>query len=322
MCSLVQRQECRLRYILPSYISKMETMTDDELLEEIARRKDALSKKRQLDEISQMSEKRLKLMKELEEINLAMEESNLPFSSSESSSASSSSSSSSSASSSASSTFVRPADPPDAILSKPKNSMLSYWVAKDNNAEVIDVEAIDARRVADAKSNSESRQSDKDRQRVVVPVGRKLKEGRPCSSFTYSNLKRKLKGIDMDIIQYNAPEKKIWCSACPCFVRDDNLFDHIATEKHQQASKLAIESNLHQASLETAISIAKNLSQNLVGQTHLFRCELVRTLLTSAIAINKADDWRPFLEKWCKVECTDSSNLLRTYLPIIKVLHY
>lgn len=47
--------------------------------------------------------------------------------------------------------------------------MLSYWAAKDNNAEVIDVNVIDQGRVADAKANSESRQSDKHRE-GVVPV--------------------------------------------------------------------------------------------------------------------------------------------------------
>ena len=301
-------------------------MTDDELIEEIARKKEALLlKKRRLEESSQISQKRLKLMKELED--LEMEESNLPtssssedYSSASSSSASSSSASSSSASSSSSS--VPPAISTEAIQSKPKNSMLSYWAAKDNDVEVIDIDVINARRVVDAKSNSESRQSDKHRDRAL-PVGKsKSKEGRPCSSFTYSNLKRNLTGADVDLIEYNASEKKIWCSACPCFVRDDYLFEHLARDKHLQAARKVAESNVHQTSLVTAISISTILSGRVEARTHLFRCELVRNHLTSAIAINKADDWRPFLEKWCKVECTDSSNLLRTYLPIIKVRHY
>ena len=140
--------------------------------------------------------------------------------------------------------------------------------------------------------------------------------------MTIQHTERKLTGADVDLIEYNASEKKIWCSACPCFVRDDYLFEHLARDKHLQAARKVAESNVHQTSLVTAISISTILSGRVEARTHLFRCELVRNHLTSAIAINKADDWRPFLEKWCKVECTDSSNLLRTYLPIIKVRHY
>jgi hypothetical protein len=109
----------------------MEAMTDDELVEEIERRKEALLlKKRRLDEISQISQKRLRLMKELADVNQEMEESNLPLSSSSESLPSASSS----ASSSSSSTSLADSTP------KPKNSMLSYWAAKDNNTEVIDVD--------------------------------------------------------------------------------------------------------------------------------------------------------------------------------------
>jgi hypothetical protein len=79
------------------------------------------------------------------------------------------SSSSSGKSSSSSSTSVQlppPNLPPplsvvDAVDAhaepKPKNSMFSYWAVKDNS--VVDVEELDARRNADAKINSESRQS-------------------------------------------------------------------------------------------------------------------------------------------------------------------
>ena len=68
-------------------------MTDDELIEEIARKKEALLlKKRRLEESSQISQKRLKLMKELED--LEVEESNLPTSSSSEDYSSASSSSS------------------------------------------------------------------------------------------------------------------------------------------------------------------------------------------------------------------------------------
>jgi hypothetical protein len=86
-----------------------------------------------------------------------------------------------------------------------------------------------------------------------------------------------------------------------------------------KAARLATEQNLHQASLETAIKDSKTLSLGLSSRTHLSRCELVRTLLTSALPVRKVDDWRLFLEKWVKVESTDSSNLLRDYLPVIKV---
>ena len=99
------------------------------------------------------------------------------------------------------------------------------------------------------------------------------------------------------MISYNQAEKRIRCLACICFVRDDNVEDHAATSKHLKASKLATESNLHQTSLENAIKISTTLSNFTPGKTHLLRCELVRTLLTAAIPINKADDLRQFVEK-------------------------
>ena len=117
--------------------------------------------------------------------------------------------------------------------------------------------------MADAKANSESRQSDKHREGVVPLWKANLRESRLCNSRTYNNLRKKLKGADLDLIEYNASENKMWCSACPCFVRDDNLVDHVATDKHLQASKIATDSNLHQSSLVAAISIF--FPQNLIS---------------------------------------------------------
>lgn len=294
-------------------------LSDEELILELARRKAMLDKKRKHDEI--MTERRNQILEELSQINSELE----PMSSS-----SSSSSSKSSSSSSTSAQLPPPDLPPplpivDAVDAraepKPKNSMFTYWAVKDNS--VVDIEELDARRKADAKINSESRQSSLHRERKIA-VGSQNKPKvtaalRVCSQSSWLIIKKKLKGDDIILVTYNVAEKRIYCSACVCYVRDDNVEDHIVTGKHEKASKLTVESNLHQTNLENAIKISTTLSNCVPGRTHLFRCELVRTLLTAAMPISKADDWRSFLEKWVRVESTDSTNLLREYLPIIKV---
>jgi hypothetical protein len=136
-------------------------LSDEELILELARRKAMLDKKRKHDEI--MTEKRNQMLEELSLINSELE----PMSSS--------SSSKSSSSSSTSMQLPPPNLPPpvsvvdavdDRAEPKPKNSMFSYWAVKDNS--VVDVEELDARRKADAKINSESRQSNLHRDRKLI----------------------------------------------------------------------------------------------------------------------------------------------------------
>ena len=308
----------------------MEAMTDDQLVEELARRKDFLLGKRRAIKIAMTAEKRMGILEELDAVNSKIEETySATFSRSEestvnySTSVSSLASSSSSSSSSTSNSFdpIHSVDQPvvESVRPKQKKSMLVYWAAK----ETVDVEVMDARRIEDARKNSESRQAESHRSRILA-VGKKKSapEYRPCSATHFAALRRNLKGNDLISIEYLTAEKKLWCSACPCFVGDDNLLDHVVTVKHLSASKAAMESNLRQSSLVSAISISKTLSENILPKTHLFRCELVRTLLTSALPVYKADDLREIFEKWTKIELTDSSNLMRAYLPIIKVCKF
>ncbi len=48
-------------------------------------------------------------------------------------------------------------------------------------------------------------------------------------------------------------EKKIWCAACPCYVRDDNLLDHVVTDKHKKKALIVVAEGLHQTKLGDAI---------------------------------------------------------------------
>lgn len=303
-------------------------MTDDQLSAELTRRKGMLERKRKSDEVlAAASEKRIRMIAELQSINYEL---NADESCATSSAVSTSSSSSSSSYQVQIPVLPLPVPeqqvplilpPPSPAPQAPKNSMFAYWAVKDNSA--IDVEALNLQRTDDAKANSESRQSDLHRERRIA-IGSQNKPKmtaalRTCSPSGWNAVHKKLKDDNLILITYSIAEKRIWCSACPCYVRDDNVEDHIATTKHLKASKLAIEENLHQTNLISAITISSTLSKCIPGKTHLFRCELVRTMLTAAMPISKADDWRPFLEKWAKVESTDSSNLLREYLPIIKV---
>lgn len=298
----------------------MDALTDEQLEAIVSKRRQELVKKRQLQEDLAKSEKRLKLLKELDEINGELTE---PVPSETSSSTEMSSSSellASNASSSASSASAVELPPPLAIAQpKLKNSMFAYWDVKTTLE--VELEAINAQRIRDAKANSESRESAHHNERKLPAAKKPAAKNsvRTCSSSNWTSIRKKLKGYDAEGVKYDVAEKRIWCSACICFVRDDYLLEHVATPKHLKASKAAEESSVQQASLETAISISTGLSGIVANRTHLFRCEFVRTLLTSAIAINKADELRFFLEKWTKIESTDSSNLLRDYLPVIKV---
>jgi hypothetical protein len=193
--------------------------SDEELSAELARRKDLLDKKRNSSEIAAALEaatKRARMISELREIH-----SELDMSMDTSSSSASSSSSSSSI----------PIMPQPLAEPKPKNNMFTYWAAKNNN--VIDVEALVKRRADDAKLNSESRQSESHRERRVA-VGSQnntkvMAADRMCSNASWLAAKKKLKGQDLLAITYQIGEKRIWCSACPCFVRDDNLDAHVVT---------------------------------------------------------------------------------------------
>ena len=304
----------------------MEQLTADELAEEIVRRKEQLLRKRQLIQESEAQMKRLRMIEELKDLDQELESETYHPSSSSLSSSSSSSSSSNSATSATSVGSLPIAENAVAAVAvivppKPKNGMLAYWAVKDHT--VPDVELV-VKRVKDAQSNSESRQTEHHRARKIHVGSQKVivqkSQGRPCTSATWNILKRKLSETDVTLITHDSSEKRIWCAACPCYIRDDNLAEHVLCAKHVKAGKRMIESNLHQASLETAIKDSKTLSLSLSSRTHLFRCELVRVLLTSALPVKKADDFRLFLEKWAKVESTDSSNLLRDYLPVIKVI--
>jgi hypothetical protein len=321
----------------------MADLNDDELASEIARIREAVVNKRKADSlaIAAASEKRVRMLRELDEMNLEL---SATYSGSTNSSSGSSSSSAStnysSSTSSASTNYSSLTDTsqtsklssssnvPQAVVPEvlaaqaraAKNSMFAYWTVKDKTA--IEIDQIDQRRIGDAKANSESKESELHRPRKVIPAkaaSASKDSMRLCNPSTWNTLRSKLTGDDTKVVTYNAAEKRIWCSACPCFVRDDNLSPHILSGKHVAALKVAIEANRHQTSLENAISATSALNGTLSHKTHLFRCELVRTLLTCALSVNKADEIKHFLEKWTKIESTDSSNLLRTYLPIIKV---
>jgi hypothetical protein len=279
----------------------MDGLTDEELSREIRR-----SEKRQAEETNTISEKRMRLQKELQELD-SSEAINL--SSSISATSSSSETSSSSSASFSSSTNAEAPKPP-------KNSLFSYYTKS-----VIDVEALDERRANEAKANSTSRESDLHRERKIkVGSQNKAKDVRTCSITMFTSLKKKLlRDDDLVLVTYDNAEKRIYCSACPCYVRDDNIEAHIKCEKHLTAATIAVRDNLHQSKLENAIMISTTLSNCIPGKTHLFRCELTRNLLTAAIPVYKVDELRLLLQKWLKIELTHSSNLLREYLPIIKV---
>jgi hypothetical protein len=114
-------------------------------------------------------------------------------------------------------------------------------------------------------------------------------------------------------------EKKIWCAACPCYVRDDNLLDHVVTDKHKKKALIVVAEGLHQTKLGDAIKNSTTLSKTLSSRTHQFRVELVETILKAGKPIAEADEYRPFHEKWCQVESTGSNHLLGDYLSIVKV---
>ena len=282
----------------------MDALTDEQLSLEISRRND----RRQAEETYAISEKRMRLQKELEELD-SSEARNSRSSCSRTSSSSGTSSSSSISASSTSSTNAEAPKPP-------KNSLFSYYTKS-----VIDVEAVDERRANEAKDNSTSRESDLHRdRRGKVGSQNKANDVRTCSISQFTSLKKKLlRDDDLVLITYDTAEKRIFCSACPCYVRDDNVASHIMCEKHVAAAIRAVKENLHQTRLENAIKISTTLSNCIPGKTHLYRCELTRNFLTAAIPVYKVDELRLLLERYLKIELTHSSNLLREYLPIIKV---
>ena len=332
----------------------MNALTDEELSQEIKRRSDLLLVKRQSEAAAVISEKRMRLLEELDELDGHMDywtatTSNSSSSATSSSLAASSSlaTSSSSATSSSLAAFSSSATSSSSVTSsssaslssslttsssvsapssnsleinpeapKAKNSMFTYY-----NKAVIDVEAVNERRANEAKINSMSRESNLHRDRKgKVGSQNKTKDVRTCTLSQFTSLQRKLlRNDDVILITYDTAERRIFCSACPCYVRDDNIEAHIKCEKHLAAAAAAVEANLHQTRLENAITISTTLSNCIPGKTHLFRCELTRNLLTAAIPIYKADELRPLIQKWMKIELTHSSNLLREYLPIIKV---
>jgi hypothetical protein len=187
------------------------------------------------------------------------------------SSSSNSSSLSSSWSSSSSSTLSMPepipiTPQPLSLVPNPKNSMFSYWAVRDNT--VIDVEALAKRRVDDARLNSESIQSGAHRESKIALGSqtntKTITADQTITEYGWRAANKKLAG-NLHIISYLNVEKKIWCSACPCYVRDDNSEAHNVTGKHLKAAKKAVEANLHQTNIQNAINLSKTLSKCLPG---------------------------------------------------------
>jgi hypothetical protein len=82
-----------------------------------------------------------------------------------------------------------------------------------------------------------------------------------------------------------------------------------STKRMRIKSKAIRDAEIHEESLVAAIRISKTLSQLQSPSTHLFRCELVRTLLTSGIAISKAHDLHNKFMRWMP-ESSDSLHAL------------
>jgi hypothetical protein len=74
-----------------------------------------------------------------------------------------------------------------------------------------------------------------------------------------------------------------------------------STKEMRIKSKATREAEIPEESLLAAIKISKTLSHLQSPSTHLFRCELVRILLTSGIAISKAHDLQKFLRVGCPI---------------------
>ena len=149
----------------------MNALTDEELEAVLVSRRQELVKKRQLLEDQAKSEKRLKLMKELDEINDELTET-VPSHSAETTSSTETSSSneiSSSNASSSSSSATSVALPPPLAVAQPKlkNSMFAYWDVKTTSEA--EMEVINAQRVKEAKSNSQSRESAHHNERNYLP---------------------------------------------------------------------------------------------------------------------------------------------------------
>jgi hypothetical protein len=162
--------------------------------------------------------------------------------------------------------------PPPLAVAQPKlkNSMFAYWDVKTTSEA--ESEALDAQRIKDAKANSQSRESAHHNERKLPAAKKPVAKNivRTCSPLTWTSIRKKLKGYDLEGVKYDVAEKRIWCSACICFVRDDYLLEHVTTPKHLKASKTAVEVNVQQASLETAISISTGLSRTVANRTRDF----------------------------------------------------
>lgn len=319
-------------------------LTDEQLYEEIHKKKDLLMK-RKCEESAAALEKRMRLLKELEDVTSELDLS-LPngLSSSSSSSSSSTLSGSSNGLNSSSSllspsiisdssdlvsmisssTSLQLALPPPVIVppqqKQHKNGMFAYYCQA---GKITDVDAINLKRVEEATTNSKSREADAHRERKSEThsqnKSRSVAAERTCSLNNWNSLKKLLAEDDLLLITYRNVEKRIWCSACPSYIRDDNVENHIKCGKHLKRKAIVAVENLHQSNLGTAIANSTTLSKCLSNNTHQFRCELVENLLKSGKPIAQADDLRPFLNKWSKMESTNSTHLLSDYLPIVKV---
>ena len=179
----------------------MSDLTDDELAHEISRKREAVMNKRKADAlaVAAASEKRARLLRELDEMNFELSEADsAPTNSSSSSwmSSASTSSSSSTASSSSSSSYVAQAAVPETSAPQPKakSSMFAYWTVEDKTA--IEIEQIDQQRIGEAKANSESRQSELHRPRKLLPAKTTSKDSasRTISASTWVVLRRKING--------------------------------------------------------------------------------------------------------------------------------
>lgn len=232
-------------------------MSEEELAAEIERRQLQLTRKRQIQQDSEVAEKRMKLLEELRSLDRELESAQEHRGSSSSSSSSSTPSPSTIALApvAQATVVIAPIAPiVEAAAPKQKNCMLAYWSAKETNA--VDVEILNEKRVADAKANSESRQTEnhRDRKGHVGSQVAKRDTGRPCTISTWNVVKKKLSETDKILITHNTAEKRIRCAACPCYVRDDNLQDCSRVER--PASRALSECNA--TTLPLLISSSEN----------------------------------------------------------------
>jgi hypothetical protein len=290
----------------------------DELTKEVEKKRKLVREKNDALE----DQKKARLLEELDKLNSELSTSNSSILSSEPSSSSTSSCAviqDALAETDVNSNMFTPT----ACDKRVKNNMFSYYVVTANTTEAERV-ALDTRRVTEAKINSESRESAKCHERKTKIHSQSDTRGksktRPCPKQLWDSLFKNLNENDKKLIEYDGVLKTIWCAACACFVRGDALVGHVITGKHKGNIEVSLEKRLHYTRIENAINGSTLLSKSVANRTHLFRCDLVETILTAGDPMRKSDEYRDFHERWINIQQTDSSNLTRYYLPIITVI--